>query len=464
MGLTADEKDQAMELAFDEQNHFVLSEPNDCSFEQPYNGQDGSYYDAPYVPAPVAKKVAKKRKAKPDSDDWLAGEEKPLEKPKKKRGRPSTKTKKENIGGTLGPDHRLFYFPQDKSLRKPEKRFQCTLCVRGFQDKRTFDQHPRRHGAKSERDCYFCTFCTGYMAFETNQELLDHVKAIHEFDKISCPHCELVFDKCHLRKLTLHIETVHNPEGKKRVKPKIQCAGCGAELTDKKAFALHITTKGKFHDAKCRICDNFEAKTWGENKAHFDQYHEGQVQVQCGFCIAFFRNKTERINHLEKCPEALKSRQKSGKSQRQVCPYCAKEISQGYLQFHINQYHGSHSIPCKEPGCDYIIKHPDAVKIHMELHTKYTCEECGWSGRWKHLVRHKKNKHMDPSKRAWMCEICKKGFVDSNNLRDHMNTHTGEKPHKCPVCNQGFASNGTMKGHLKAVHQGIKRKGGNNLI
>ena len=116
-----------------------------------------------------------------------------------------------------------------------------------------------------------CLFCTGYVAFKTQMEMHAHVKTVHQFDKISCPHYDLVFEKSDFQKLTMHIVNVHKPEEKIAKKPMIQCASCGAELTNKKAYADHLIRKGQFHDAKCRICDDFEAKTWAENKAHCDQ-------------------------------------------------------------------------------------------------------------------------------------------------------------------------------------------------
>ena len=56
------------------------------------------------------------------------------------------------------------------------------------------------------------------------------------------------------------------------------------------------------------------------------------------------------------------------------------------------------------------------------------------------------------------CNVCQKIFLRGTRLSDHMNTHTGEKPHKCEHCGQGFASKANKFAHVRAAHLGIKRR------
>ncbi len=58
------------------------------------------------------------------------------------------------------------------------------------------------------------------------------------------------------------------------------------------------------------------------------------------------------------------------------------------------------------------------------------------------------------------CEVCvpAKGFHTKTNLREHMNVHSNERPHKCKFCGVGFNSAGNRFAHERSSHLGIKRK------
>ena len=47
--------------------------------------------------------------------------------------------------------------------------------------------------------------------------------------------------------------------------------------------------------------------------------------------------------------------------------------------------------------------------------------------------------------KKYKCEVCGKGFINIQSFKDHMNTHTGEKPHLCKYCGAAFASKGTYR-------------------
>ena len=363
--------------------------------------------------------------------------------------------KQKRPGRPLG--YKLFWFPQDESLRDLKKSLQCSLCVRGFDDQATLKQHIRRHSAKSENDRYFCLYCEGYKAFAQQREMLDHIRLIHADSKpfFNCPHCKKRYPQ--LGMLNKHVRSNH-------VVRHAQCSSCGTEYANSTIMRSHLQRMGPYHDSKCRICPDFEAKSWDESLKHINTHHDGEVQFKCGFCPEYFVHKRLRLHHLKHCKggkakEFEKEGAKRGSGGKGICPHCAKECSLKDLQQHINRMHGTHNIPCTEPGCNRIIKHPDAVREHMKnSHASVFCSECGIMLPRRKYRRHREQVHMTDDKRPFQCDICKKGFVLRQLLDDHRNTHTGKKPHKCPECGQGFASEGTMYGHLRNVHKGIKRK------
>jgi hypothetical protein len=50
------------------------------------------------------------------------------------------------------------------------------------------------------------------------------------------------------------------------------------------------------------------------------------------------------------------------------------------------------------------------------------------------------------------CDVCGLKSKDITNLRNHLMTHTGERPHMCKYCEQAFTKKGILKTHIRAVH------------
>ncbi|PCH41162.1 hypothetical protein WOLCODRAFT_137226 [Wolfiporia cocos MD-104 SS10] len=87
-----------------------------------------------------------------------------------------------------------------------------------------------------------------------------------------------------------------------------------------------------------------------------------------------------------------------------------------------------------------------------------TIMPCGYTSK-RHLVkRHVESKHLQL--RPCICPVCGKGFAQKSNLETHMNTHTGQTPHKCPYpnCEEYFKDPARRHRHMKAVHQHVSSR------
>ncbi|KAI7830202.1 hypothetical protein BC939DRAFT_392974 [Gamsiella multidivaricata] len=53
---------------------------------------------------------------------------------------------------------------------------------------------------------------------------------------------------------------------------------------------------------------------------------------------------------------------------------------------------------------------------------------------------------------------CTKSFTRAFNLRSHLNTHNGERPHKCPEsgCDWDFVRRHDLDRHVKSKHMANK--------
>ncbi|KAI0327770.1 hypothetical protein GY45DRAFT_1372909 [Cubamyces sp. BRFM 1775] len=90
------------------------------------------------------------------------------------------------------------------------------------------------------------------------------------------------------------------------------------------------------------------------------------------------------------------------------------------------------------------------LRCTWETKTKDGTVVCIYEAK-KHLVkRHIESKHLQI--RQCVCKICKKAFSQKSNLQTHLNTHTGERPHKCHYCEERFQDPARRHRHMLRIH------------
>ena len=112
---------------------------------------------------------------------------------------------------------------------------------------------------------------------------------------------------------------------------------------------------------------------------------------------------------------------------------------------------------CKLCGLLYRGKSPEDHLKSCNAVIKLQCDECEYMGTKQSLRSHKISHHTKDKLKPFQCHLCTRGFTTRQHLQDHVNVHTGAKPHECSYCGAKFASNGNRNAHVRSAHKGIKR-------
>uniref|UniRef100_A0A6V7I3C8 C2H2-type domain-containing protein n=1 Tax=Bracon brevicornis TaxID=1563983 RepID=A0A6V7I3C8_9HYME len=107
--------------------------------------------------------------------------------------------------------------------------------------------------------------------------------------------------------------------------------------------------------------------------------------------------------------------------------------------------------------CGKVLNHPSSVVYHKEAEhndgRRFVCNKCNKSFKHKQLLQRHQLVHSED--RPYVCTKCNSSFKTKANLINHHSTHTGEKKYTCEVCNQQFAHKTSLTLHYR-WHTGDK--------
>lgn len=134
-------------------------------------------------------------------------------------------------------------------------------------------------------------------------------------------------------------------------------------------------------------------------------------------------------------------------------------------KYHLDRHKLSHNkvlnILCKEEGCNYKTNLIDNMRVHMLTHTgekPHECDECEFKTTTASKLTIHKRTHTGEKPFKCLVNGCEAEFSRNDKLAVHMNTHTGEKPYKCEVegCDKAYAKSEQLSIHRDS-HTGRKR-------
>ena len=176
--------------------------------------------------------------------------------------------------------------------------------------------------------------------------------------------------------------------------------------------------------------------------------HSVDANWECEHCGKKFLTsnalKTHSYRHDPKYMEKEKEKNK-------LCNLCGKSFAKRHFKSHLSYAHGDDRICCDQ--CDRVCTSQLALKNHQrKAHMFSPCDICGVTVSDAQMSYHKRKQHSDASTLPYYCAECGKGFVTQEKFKNHMNIHTGERPHSCDYCERKFTDSSNRNKHMREAH------------
>lgn len=183
-------------------------------------------------------------------------------------------------------------------------------------------------------------------------------------------------------------------------------------------------------------------KTRRARKRRIDNGTKYTPRITCELCRARIR-----AQDIEKHRRAHRDNPKL------PCPDCSSVFAEvGAWHTHRHRVH-SHSLRCET--CYRVYNNLARFLRHIRYgHAlkNMVCSICHvFSTNLSTRMRlHIEQKHL--KKYSYYCDICSKGFFDRSSIIEHLNLHSGVKPHQCETCGMNFSLGTTLRAHRFKKH------------
>lgn len=282
-----------------------------------------------------------------------------------------------------------------------------------------------------DTNVYACEECN--ICFPVMQMLKRHRNAVHE--QAQRYKCKVCFKICRsLVAFKMHVALEHKSEEEEAKDVEsltYACNFCNYESTNKSTLHSHISRK---HSAK-RI---------GRRRNSY-RYSTEPEEYSCDVCEFKCQNRRRLKEHLER---------KHASEYKYDCEYCGKKFKvKGDMRLHVRFKHKEGPIVCDV--CGKTCSNSNSLYVHQKwahFKPKYECEIC----KRRMVTQENLDQHIllqHERRESFVCEECGKSFTENHRLKQHMMTHTGDRPYDCHICGKAFARRTAYRQHL-LIHTG----------
>ncbi|TNN76221.1 Zinc finger protein 345 [Liparis tanakae] len=380
------------------------------------------------------------------------------------------------------------------STAKPKKcRLVCKECGKRFTRRETFNLHRHFHAHEDELTPLTCKECG--LTFQHRSALIKHRNEHKEKEEVVVPPKKAAQTKTEGRFKCAECEVIFSTVDRLRdhsccnvVEKPYHCPLCRQEFQFKVSVTKHMMLHSQDSIFTCREC----AQTFPTSMSlrYHQRCHAALKPYECPECGLVFKHYSVMEDHRRKHTDNTRSH---------LCNICGKTFKYSSL-LHQHQYLHTGQKPFRCPECGKRFAFAQNMKAHCRQHrllkNKPSAQQPGKPAPTsaQEAVRGpgKENEQQsDDPKQTFDCplcsqtdllpadlrahllvheaehetlertnkppkennKICRKGYSNEDQLRQHMVSHGGDKPHKCDQCSKSFGLAYLLRDHMN-THTG----------